>query len=122
MVLRTIDQRRQRRYAIDRIESQRIGVRVACRSLESRGYLQNISEHGMCLEIDRLPPSGAEVWITIESPDGRKLEVTGRVIWATEVSYPGSTGAGRFGVVVEGNRGYQEFFEKLIASETRSSP
>jgi hypothetical protein len=115
-VPRPTDRRRQQRYAIDTIESRRIGVRVSSQSGESCGYLQNISEKGMCLQIDRLPPSGAQVRIAIESPEGPKLEVVGRVIWTTEFTDPGSTGADRFGVIVEGNSGFQEFFEILIES------
>jgi hypothetical protein len=69
------------------------------------------------LALDCLPPPRSPIVLTIESPGGHKVEVSGRVIWTTaELRLSPGIPSG-FGVQVEeGIRGWREFFESLLLS------
>jgi Tfp pilus assembly protein PilZ len=87
--------------------SSAIPIRFRSGSISGKGYMQNVSEAGMYLQIDHPPPLHADATVALDTPDGRKLEVHGRVIWTTAERAAangngnGNGGAPGFGVVLE---------------------
>lgn len=102
------DRRKLRRYA------KRIPAMFVSGSLCGQGHVKNLSKGGVFMRTERLPDPGAEVSILIQSPDGRKVEVTGTVCWTTD-QIPAEDAQPGFGMQISTrNEAYLEFFGDLL--------
>jgi hypothetical protein len=82
--------------------SSAIPVRFRSGAISGKGYMETLSEQGMYLQIDQPPPLHSDASVALDTPDGRRLEVHGRVIWTTaERSGANGNGSPGFGVVLE---------------------
>ncbi|MFQ5513478.1 MAG: PilZ domain-containing protein [Myxococcota bacterium] len=63
---------------------KRIPASFTCDGLHGQGHIKNISKEGVFMRVSELPEAGAPVRITIEPPDGPKVEIAGRVAWTTD--------------------------------------
>ncbi len=61
---------------------------------QGEGYVENLSADGLCLRSPMIPKEGEHVVITFTTPNGRKVEVEGRIQRITE----DATGPSGFGV------------------------
>ena len=83
--------------------------------LRGKGHVKNVSKGGVFLRSDSLPEPGSDVRILFPSRDGRKVEVTGIVVWNTnEVAGQPEIRRG-FGVRFhEYSDAYREFYEEIL--------
>jgi hypothetical protein len=108
------------------LEPGRVPVRFAGGSIGGRGCIRNLSQEGMYLEVDHLPPRKARVLITLEVPGRQELQVRARVVWHTELRDPDPVigeesvdlcDDGGFGVMVETSEApWRKFFQSVVLS------
>ena len=103
------ERRKLKRYV------RRIEARFHSGRLRATGHVGNLSKQGLFIRTESLPQAGAPVDLTIETPSGAKVEISGRVRWTTDqLKASGETPTG-FGVIIEGHPpGYMDFFESLL--------
>ena len=112
------------------LEPGRVPVRFAGGSIGGRGCVRNLSQEGMYLEVDHLPPRRAQVLITLEVPGRQEVQVRARVVWHTDLRTDPVLGeedeatiglsehddAG-FGVMVETSElAWRKFFASVVLS------
>lgn len=109
----------QRPGGIERRKLKRTVARVPASfesgDLRGKGHVKNVSKGGVFLRSECLPESGSDVRILFHSRDGRKIEVTGIVVWNTNELGGHPEVRPGFGIRFhEHSDAYREFYEQIL--------
>ena len=61
----------------------RISVQFQAGTLRGTGHIKNLTQEGLFVRSHILPEPGESVYVTLTTPEGTKIEVTGVVRWTT---------------------------------------
>ena len=94
---------------------RRISACFQCDGVIGKGHIKNVTQEGLFLRTDHLPPPGSQIRLVFGPEGGPRVEVSGTVRWTTAQLPPGANTSPGFGMRIENvTEEFLEFFENIL--------